>query len=317
MDALLKLYRNDSVPTSLPPCLRLDNSTKHDLSDDESVHLKILLEHAFGSDRRVQPPITKPDGLCVQHVYRIFKRRLGCDTMITVTCTGPDGSQLSFEWDVHQVFLQAGSRVLDEHLNPGGITNQSPPNQIALNYHPMMVDRLVTFFYTQTYQLDEGGLANRFHCISKAPEGYDPLSFAMKGIPYLGFHVAMYRMGEELEYPELMDIAFSKMVEQIIFKRRSTTRDLMEMVDLVYNLKFCNDKDNRLAALVVAAVVLYERKVWTQAQLIEFEEGVRAVSRFMVDWDNTVNRHRQILEREQTMGPKRKTRRTSNGHDRQ
>lgn len=75
----------------------------------------------------------------------------------------------------------------------------------------------------------------------------------------------MYHMGEELDYPALESTAFSKMVQHAMAMRMCTPTDLIEMVHLLYNLEFCYNRNNRIIGMVVAAVVVYERKIWTEA----------------------------------------------------
>jgi hypothetical protein len=96
----------------------------------------------------------------------------------------------------------------------------------ARNHSPIMIDRLLAFVYTGTYQFDEGGRPRLLHHANQLPPGKTSSNYGMSIELSAGFHPKMYNMGKYLSYPSLMAIAHTKMVEDILYKSKLMVGDV-------------------------------------------------------------------------------------------
>ncbi|KAF2854656.1 hypothetical protein T440DRAFT_551734 [Plenodomus tracheiphilus IPT5] len=165
---------------------------------------------------------------------------------------------------------------------------------LPLNFHPILMDRIVSFVYTSDYAIDPSSsspsakpvtqLTNEnfnFHNSTFVPAAHppSPATIALVGVRDCMFHLHMYSLGEQLNYPSLKSSAHGKLVEILIPRRGCYPAALKEVTDAVFcapdsPLRLCADEDGVLQQLVVASVIGHERKNWSEMTRAEFTSAM-------------------------------------------
>ena len=144
------------------------------------------------------------------------------------------------------------------------------------------MDRFVNFLYLHEYQRHiEAEVSDIAHAENKPDSPYIDITSDMKSVR---FDLEMLSFAEFLEYPALIDAAYVKLVEQLLFKGDSPPTAMKGFVEWIYGAgKICEDKEGSLKQLIVAATFVHGRKSWEQDQRDEFFGLVQHQESFVKD----------------------------------
>jgi len=180
-----------------------------------------------------------------------------------------------------------------------------------------MVDRFVSFIYTNTYRLDKGGHARSLHHATSIPSGKSSDDYAVELDSPIQFHLIMYNMGERLRYQELMTVAHAKLAEAMLWASRLTVEVLLKILNWVHGslgneaTKICMDQTGILRDLVVACTLrhLY-RGLWSLQDVAIFENATQERDEFREELRMAIHTYKDILSLPEKVkiGNKRKRR---------
>lgn len=108
----------------------------------------------------------------------------------------------------------------------------------------------------------------------------------------------MYVLGEDLEYPALMETAHAKMVSSLLTKRKYSPLTMKDIVDCTYSpleLRRFMDQDGSLKELTVAAVITHEYKHWSRADTADFAQSIEDYPEFLKDWVEAKEIHKDLI----------------------
>ena len=123
-------------------------------------------------------------------------------------------------------------------LNKHGQTSQqNPPTVVRLppHFHPILVDRVAQFIYTSHYDFDPKDNADD-----------------LKNYTY---HLRMYALAEELEYPNLKGAAYHWLIQFFLRSRGNLPSVLIDFVNATFarlgtDARICKDEDGALHILL-------------------------------------------------------------------
>ena len=160
-------------------------------------------------------------------------------------------------------------------------TPEHPVEILFPTFSPIVVDRFVNFLYLHEYQRNIEKVSNIAHAKNKPDSPYIDITRDMKSVR---FDLEMVSFAEFLEYPALIDAAYVKLVEQLLFKGDSPPTAMKDFVEWIYGAgKICEDKEGSLKQLAVAATFVHGRKSWEQDQRDEFVSLVKHQESFVKD----------------------------------
>jgi hypothetical protein len=131
---------------------------------------------------------------------------------------------------------------------------------LPLKFHPILVDRIVEFIYTGTY--DPG---NDIRHAAHVPDG--DISSDHSDLEGAKFHLHMYSLAETLEFSTLQAHAHQRLADQLIYSPFLPTA-LANFVDAAFaprdsELRICADTEHWIQKLVVVGALVQENKYWT------------------------------------------------------
>ncbi|KAI8935919.1 hypothetical protein NX059_007427 [Plenodomus lindquistii] len=217
-----------------------------------------------------RPPT--PERLHKEHAKGLLKTPIGRDFNL-ITAAG-------VEFKIHSIMLIGGSKMLQDGLFPGGEMHPDPPKHVNLppNFHPILTDRIVNFIYTSDYDFDTSTSKNvtqltqenfNFHNCTFIPDAQPPApaTVALAGVRDFMFHLHIYALGEELQYPSLLSAAHAKLIEILIRRHNRSASNFKDIIEAVFSApgspsRICVDEEGILQQLVIAAVIAHECKSW-------------------------------------------------------
>ncbi|KAJ4344587.1 uncharacterized protein N0V89_012331 [Didymosphaeria variabile] len=207
---------------------------------------------------------------------QLRKERL--DSLLN-TPTGRDftiNTAVGVVFKVHSIMLIGGPKALEHVAFP----KENVPGENVVNlpdrFHPLLVDRLVSFIYTSSYAVDARAVKNTtLHHHAALPSGATPTSFGLS-MDAAEFQVCMYGIAEVLEYTALMTFAYSKLSSYFIFDRKAPEH-VGQLIKLVFGpvnslSRKCKDEVGALKGLGIAAVLVHEKKHWSGHEMDEFRD---------------------------------------------
>ncbi|CBX90318.1 hypothetical protein IAQ61_001813 [Plenodomus lingam] len=223
---------------------------------------------------------TTVEKLRTAHVDFLLKTTIGRDFNL-ITAAG-------VEFKVHSTMLIGGAKTLQDELFSSDALRSDPPKHVILppHFHPILMDRIVNFIYTSDYTISTSRAKPitklsaqnfTFHNATFIPpiEPPTPAMIALAGIQDCIFHLHIYHLGEDLQYPSLKSAAYAKLTDLLIRQRGRDPSVLKETVDAVFaapgsSTRICADEDSVIQQLVVAAAIGHEQKCWTDKQREQF-----------------------------------------------
>lgn len=181
----------------------------------------------------------------------------------------------------------------------------NPPTLVNLppNFHPILVDRVVSFIYTSDYDfvpITKGHILkpDLFHLDNATfipvEDPPSPAVTALAGIYDYKFHLHMYALAEELDYAALKAATYAKLVAQLIVRHNRPPPAVKGVVTSIFappgsSARICKDEDGSLQNLAVAAVLGHQAKYWGDQYCKEFADSLQDPE-YMPFWDayNTV-----------------------------
>lgn len=142
----------------------------------------------------------------------------------------------------------------------------------------MLIDRMICFIYTSAYSVDidatNAKITTLLHHISLPPNN-NPNSFEL-AMNYTQFDIAMYGLGEQLEYTSLTSYAFSRLVQHFLHEPKDQTR-VKQLIEIVFQPqgspnRLCKDEVGALKGLGIAAVLVHEKLHWSGLQRDQFRD---------------------------------------------
>ncbi|KAI4624905.1 uncharacterized protein J4E87_005386 [Alternaria ethzedia] len=110
---------------------------------------------------------------------------------------------------------------------------------------------------------------------------YNDFTRDMKSVE---FSLEMIKFAEFLKYPALINAAYAKMIEQLLFRGHFTPTAMKDFVEWTYgDDKICKDEEGLLKHLIVAATLAHGYKHWDQARRDEFVGLIRHQKGFVDD----------------------------------
>ena len=98
------------------------------------------------------------------------------------------------------------------------------------------------------------------------------------------FNLEMIKFAEFLKYPALIDAAYAKLIEQLLFRGHFTPTAMKDFVKWTYgDDKICKDEEGLLKHLIVAATLAHGYKHWDQLRRDEFFSLVQHHKGFVND----------------------------------
>lgn len=143
------------------------------------------------------------------------------------------------------------------------------------NFHPILVDRLVTHLYEGDYHMAPDNLKTavltqayfsfRNATFIPAPT---PAVTALVDTHYDMFNLHMYAVAEELDYPALEPTAFSKLATVLTMFRRRTPLELKSVIDAIFAppgspARICKDENGSPHNIAVTSVMAHDLLDWT------------------------------------------------------
>ncbi|KAI4654569.1 uncharacterized protein J4E79_008443 [Alternaria viburni] len=106
---------------------------------------------------------------------------------------------------------------------------------------------------------------------------YNDFTRDMKSVE---FSLEMIKFAEFLKYPALIDAAYAKLIEQLLFRGHFTPIATKDFVKWTYgDDKICEDEEGLLKHLIVAAILAHGYKHWDQVRrdevfgLVQHQKG--------------------------------------------
>ncbi|KAF1836578.1 hypothetical protein BDW02DRAFT_493360 [Decorospora gaudefroyi] len=194
------------------------------------------------------------------------------------------------EFNIHSVLLIGGSKMLQEGVFPGGTMPPSPPTFVHLpeRFHPILVDRIVSFIYTSDYAFGPRGVGHvleqkdfEFKNATLIPDGSSPTAATptLVGIHGFAFHFRIYALAEEMEYDALKSAAHHKLVNILVQQHKKSPFLLKELVNVTFAPsvevgRICKDEDGVLQQVVIAAIIAHECNGWSEKETREFADSL-------------------------------------------
>lgn len=171
----------------------------------------------------------------------------------------------------------------------------------------MMVDRLLEFMYTGTYQLDKGGRATLLHHPTSLPISKTKASYPMELEGPIAFHMKMYKMGKTLRYQSLVTVAHTKMAEHMLLKMQINVGMAKNLVNWIYGstemvqdiAEQPNDTfgDTNLKELVIACILRHvHQKIWEEEEVEGLKHHAQAYPALEVDWELAEDEYKDVLK---------------------
>ncbi|KAJ4301088.1 hypothetical protein N0V90_003178 [Kalmusia sp. IMI 367209] len=185
------------------------------------------------------------------------------------------------EFAIHATMLIGGPKQLEQVLFPSSqlAFNGERPDNATLPeiYHPLFVDRLVSFLYTSDYSIDDNAIVSTLYHHTALPGGSTPTYFEFPLSP-TQFHVCMYGMAELLDYAALKTCAHTKLVQSFVFNTKDAQR-VKQLVEVAFEpaespKRFCTDADGALKELAIVAVLVHEKVYWGNGEKNRFRDAV-------------------------------------------
>jgi len=140
------------------------------------------------------------------------------------------------------------------------------------NFHPILVDRIVTFIYTADYEmvpLGEGTQLKQKHfsfynaSFIPADNPPSPEVTALVNVRHYTFDLHMYALAEELDYPALKSAAYAKLLQIFMTTRKMPRTMLKDFIDVTFAppgsaARICKDEDGALQNLAVATIIAHD-----------------------------------------------------------
>jgi len=196
-------------------------------------------------------------------------------------------------FSIHSVMLIGGPKILEEFVFPGAATQAHPPTEVDLpsHYHPILIDRLVTFLYTSDYKFDpKGGDAQElkpgnfdFYTATHVPADNPPSAAvtALVGIRKHTYSLLLFALAEELAYPALQTSAYDALIGSLLIRRHLSIDVLKDMVEATFAplgdpARICKDEAGVLQNLVVASVIAHEARNWNEQNCKDWADSIQA-----------------------------------------
>lgn len=128
---------------------------------------------------------------------------------------------------------------------------------------------MVCFIYTSAYSVDIDATNAKVVTLqhhTSLPPNTNRNSFEL-AMDYTQFQVAMYGLGEQLEYSTLMSYAFSRLVQYFLHGSKDQSR-VKQLIKIVFQprgspYRLCKDEVGALKGLGIAAVLVHEKLHWS------------------------------------------------------
>ncbi|KNG49126.1 ww domain-containing protein [Stemphylium lycopersici] len=285
-----------AAPTSqvkIPQLQREPASLQPEKIDSRSA--RSLLNRIFKKKREALPTA---QSIKAEHTQFLLDTPIGRDFSL-ITAAG-------VEFQVHSALLVGGSKTLQEGLFPGGVNTPTyfivsmpgtcaadddflirsackPSNSAnirSVNPTPLAVYTSDYEFVPQpSTQLKQSNF--KLYHATHIPDTNPPLptTTALIGTRDYEFHLHMYALAEELDYPALKSVAHVKLVDTLIEQHKQTPTVVKEAIDSTFSpldnaKRICKDEDGILQQVVVAAVIVHEARCWNMAQQAGFTESI-------------------------------------------
>jgi hypothetical protein len=177
----------------------------------------------------------------------------------------------------------------------------------------MLIDRLIEFSYTGRYGLDGQGNRSGGQYLRHAtilPRGKNRHDYTLSPHAPLRFHLRMYKLGEQLKYPELMECALEKLTTDLVVRNRGCPNVLAESIRLVYENRrvygdiMCEDANDLLKQTLLVGTLLRDCRVWSSEDKDLFQRLVYTNEGFVADWAMAAEEHAGMMAALEKKGAK-------------
>ena len=144
--------------------------------------------------------------------------------------------------------------------------------------HPLLIDRMVCFIYTSAYPANIDPADTKITTLlhyNSIPSGAPGSSFELP-MNYTQFQIAMFGLGENLEFPALMAYAFGQLVRYFLHESKAQEH-VTQLIEIAFEphgalYRLCKDNIGALQTLSIAAVLVHEKLHWSGLQIDQFRD---------------------------------------------